>query len=108
MVVMRYHGSRLPPELPLSVLAFLAVFMASVAVFTVLLAALDIDFVTALTASATAITNVGPGLGPIIGPAGNFSTLPDTAKWILCFAMLLGRLEIFTLLLLFDPHFWRD
>lgn len=108
VVVMRYHGSRLPPELPLSVLAFLAVFMASVAVFTVLLAALDIDFVTALTASATAITNVGPGLGPIIGPAGNFSTLPDTAKWILCFAMLLGRLEIFTLLLLFDPHFWRD
>ncbi|WP_202899686.1 potassium transporter TrkG [Kordiimonas gwangyangensis] len=75
---------------------------------TILLTLLEIDFVTALTAATTAITNVGPGLGDIIGPAGNFASLPDAAKWVLSFAMLLGRLEIFTLLLLFDPHFWRD
>ncbi len=108
VVIMRYHGSRLPPDLPVSVLAFLAVFLASVIAVTILLTLLEIDFVTALTAATTAITNVGPGLGDIIGPAGNFASLPDAAKWVLSFAMLLGRLEIFTLLLLFDPHFWRD
>ncbi len=108
VVVMRYHGARLPADLPVSVLAFLAVFLASVIVVTMALALLGVDFVTALTAAATAITNVGPGLGEIIGPAGNFSSLPTAAKWVLSFAMLLGRLEIFTLLLLFDPHFWRE
>jgi len=108
VVVMRYHGSRLPADLPVSVLAFLAVFLASVIVVTVLLALLEVDFVTALTAATTAVTNVGPGLGEIVGPSGNFASLPDAAKWVLSFAMLLGRLEVFTLLLLFDPHFWRE
>lgn len=56
----------------------------------------------------TALANVGPGLGPVIGPAGNFQPLPDTAKWILSFAMLLGRLEIFTVLVLLSPAFWRE
>jgi trk system potassium uptake protein TrkH len=51
--------------------------------------------------------NVGPGVGPLIGPAGNFSTLPDGAKWILSFAMLLGRLELLTVLVLFSPQYWR-
>ena len=55
----------------------------------------------------TAITNVGPGLGPIIGPAGNFATLPDAAKWLLTLAMLAGRLEVLALLVAFDPDFWR-
>ncbi len=55
----------------------------------------------------TALSNVGPGLGPIIGPAGNFSSLPDPVKWVLAFAMLLGRLELFTVLILFMPRFWR-
>jgi trk system potassium uptake protein TrkH len=68
---------------------------------------MGLDLVTALSASATAITNVGPGLGPIVGPAGNFAVLPDAAKWILSVAMLLGRLEIFSVLILFDPEFWR-
>jgi trk system potassium uptake protein len=53
------------------------------------------------------LANVGPGLGPTIGPAGNFATLPDAAKWLLAFAMLLGRLELFTVLVLFFPQFWR-
>ncbi|GHF17614.1 Trk system potassium uptake protein [Kordiimonas sediminis] len=108
VVVMRYHGARMAPDLPISVLAFLAAFFASIAIFTLLLAMMDIDFVTALSASATAITNVGPGFGDIIGPSGNFSALPDGAKWLLCLAMLLGRLEVFTLLMLFDPQFWRE
>jgi len=108
VVVLHYHGARMPQDLPISVLAFLAAFFASTALVTLALTMMDIDFVTALSASATAITNVGPGLGEIIGPAGNFSSLPDGAKWLLSFAMLLGRLEVFTLLMLFDPHFWRD
>jgi len=107
VVPLVYGGRILPEDVPASVLAFTAVFMATVALFTVLLGAMGLDLVTALSASATAISNVGPGLGPIIGPAGNFATLPDAGKWLLSIAMLLGRLEIFTVLVLLDPQFWR-
>jgi trk system potassium uptake protein TrkH len=54
------------------------------------------------------VGNVGPGLGPIVGPAGNFAPLPDGAKWILSFGMLLGRLELFTVIVLFSRAFWRS
>ena len=67
-----------------------------------------LDFMTSLSGAASAISNVGPGLGDVIGPAGNYASLEDPAKWILSFAMLAGRLEIFTLLVLFTPVFWRD
>ncbi len=107
VVVMRYGSRILSSDIPASVLAFVAVFMATVAVFTIVLTGMGLDLMTALSASATAIANVGPGLGPIIGPAGNFAVLPDAAKWILAAAMLLGRLEIFTVLVLLDPQFWR-
>lgn len=66
------------------------------------------DFVTALTGSITALTNVGPGLGETIGPAGNFAPLGEFELWLLSFIMLLGRLEIMTVLILFTPVFWRD
>ena len=66
-----------------------------------------LDWVTALTGAATAVCNVGPGLGPIIGPVGNFASLPDSAKWLLTIGMLLGRLEILTVLVLLFPAFWR-
>ena len=71
------------------------------------LALLGLDWVTALTGAATAVCNVGPGLGPIIGPVGNFATLPDSAKWLLSLGMLLGRLEIVTVLVLLTPAYWR-
>ena len=61
-----------------------------------------------LSGSITAISNVGPGLGPVIGPLGNFASLPDAAKWILAFDMMLGRLEILTVAVLFFPSFWRN
>ncbi|WP_349357444.1 TrkH family potassium uptake protein [Stappia sp.] len=101
-----YGKTRLTPELSFSVLAFLVVYMGTVGVITLLLAAFNLDLVTALSAAATAVGNVGPGLGPIIGPAGNFAPLPDGAKWILSFAMLMGRLELFTVIVLLDPDFW--
>ena len=69
--------------------------------------ALDLDFLMIASAAVASLANVGPGLGPIIGPSGNYGSLPDAAKWILSFAMLLGRLELFTVLILFMPQFWR-
>ena len=62
----------------------------------------------AISGAATSISNVGPGLGPIIGPNGDFSSLPDISKWILTIGMILGRLELFAILVLFLPSFWRN
>ncbi|MEP0453569.1 MAG: potassium transporter TrkG, partial [Roseibium sp.] len=101
-----YGGTRLTQELSFSVLAFLVVYLGSVGVITLALSFFDLDLVTAVSAAATSVGNVGPGLGPIIGPAGNFAPLPDGAKWLLSFAMLMGRLELFTVLVLLDPDFW--
>lgn len=101
-----YGGTRLTPELSFSVLAFLVVYMGSVGIITVALSFFDLDLVTAISAAATSVGNVGPGLGPVIGPAGHFAPLPDGAKWLLSFAMLVGRLELFTILVLLDPDFW--
>ena len=67
-----------------------------------------LDFVTALSGSASAISNVGPGLGEVVGPYGNFSSLPNLSKLSLSFGMLLGRLELFAVLILFFPSFWRN
>ena len=66
------------------------------------------DFITSISGAATSISNVGPGLGSIIGPNGDFSSLPDVSKWILSVGMILGRLELFAILVLFLPSFWRN
>jgi trk system potassium uptake protein TrkH len=108
VVTLTYNGRRLPPDVPFSVVAFLAIYFFIVGLFAVIYAGMGLDFVTALSASATALGNVGPGLGDIIGPAGNFVPLPDAAKWALSFQMMLGRLELFTVLVLFRPEFWRS
>lgn len=107
MDVQNYGGIQVTREVRASILAFLAVFVGVFSVTAVVLAAMGLDFVTAMSASATAINNVGPGIGDIIGPKGNFAPLPDGAKWVLSGAMLLGRLELFTVLILFEPDFWR-
>jgi trk system potassium uptake protein len=83
------------------------VYAAAVGVLALCLGAMDLDLVTSLSGAATALGNVGPGLGTIIGPVGNFAPLPDGAKWLLAFGMLLGRLELFTILVLLTPRFWR-
>ena len=75
---------------------------------TVLLGVTGLDFITSLSGAATAISNVGPGLGPVIGPEGSFAPLTNTAKWVLSAGMLLGRLELFTILVLVVPAFWRS
>ncbi|MGQ9366613.1 TrkH family potassium uptake protein [Azospirillum sp. ST 5-10] len=105
---LHYNNKPVDADTMVSVMSFGFVYIALTFILMVLLAALGLDLVTALTGAATAIGNVGPGLGPIIGPAGNFAPLPDTAKWLLSAGMLLGRLEFFTVLVLFNPAFWRQ
>ena len=78
------------------------------ALITALLSLNGLDFITSISGAATSISNVGPGLGSIIGPTGNFSQLPDASKWILSLGMILGRLELFAILVLFLPSFWRN
>lgn len=108
VVTLIYNRRRLPDDVPFSVVAFLAIYMTTVGVFTVILSAMGLDLTTSLSAAASAVGNVGPGLGDIIGPSGNYSGLPVTAKWVLALAMLLGRLELFTVLVLLRPEFWRS
>ncbi|MEZ5778264.1 MAG: TrkH family potassium uptake protein [Paracoccaceae bacterium] len=103
----RYDGQPVHDDVLSSVMAFLGVFVVSLGMIAVLLALTGLDFVTSISGAATAIANIGPGLGEIIGPAGNFAALNDTAKWILSAAMLLGRLELLVVLVLFLPRFWR-
>lgn len=90
-----------------SVLSFFFIFGVCFALLAMALGMMGLDYVTAISSAATAIANVGPALGDITGPSGNFQTLPDSAKWLMAFGMLLGRLELFTVLVLFVPTFWR-
>lgn len=106
LVVLKMSGRVVPERAIAGVSAFFATYIASFALIALCLAALGVDLVTAFSATAAAINNLGPGLGEV-GPAVNFGGLPIAAKWLLSFAMLLGRLEIFTLFVLFTPIFWR-
>lgn len=103
----RYDGRLVPENVLSSVIAFFMMFMVSLAVFAILLGFTGLDLITSISGAATALANVGPGLGPEIGPAGNFSGLNDAAKWILIAAMLVGRLELMSVYVLFSVSFWR-
>jgi trk system potassium uptake protein TrkH len=102
------HGQPLTDEIMASVVAFSLIFAVTVGVAAILLAALGNDFVTSFSAAATATANVGPGIGSVVGPSQNFASLSDPSKWVICAAMLFGRLEIFTVLIVLTPAFWRD
>jgi trk system potassium uptake protein TrkH len=102
-----YAGRLLPDDIVGSVVVFFALFFASYGALTIGLMTFGLDFLTSASGAVAALANIGPGLGDIIGPAGNFSSLPDGAKWLLAFGMLLGRLELFTVVILFMPQFWR-
>ena len=107
VIKQQYNGHNLDEEIVRSILTLSFFFGITIGAVALGLALLGLDWITALTGAATAVCNVGPGLGPIIGPAGNFSSLPDAAKWLLSIGMLLGRLEILTVLVLFTPTFWK-
>ncbi len=103
-----YDGHEVPSDIVLSVTAFLGLYLVTWFALSVALSATGLGFQTSVSAAATALTNVGPGLGPIIGPSGTFGALPDISKWLLAGGMLVGRLELFTLFVLVTPRFWRD
>ncbi len=103
-----YNGRIISDEIVASSVAFSFIFLATLAVVAAVLALLGLDLTTSLTGAATALANVGPGLGDTIGPAGNFQPLPDAAKWVLMVAMLLGRLELLSVFVMFSPQFWRS
>jgi len=91
-----------------SLIGFSLAFFATIAFIATCLAGFDLDFMTSLTAAMSAVSNVGPGLGPLIGPTGSFTALPDAAKWLLAGGMLIGRLEVMTLVVLCSRRFWQS
>jgi trk system potassium uptake protein TrkH len=103
----RYRNQVVPDETVRSVLGFFFLFFATFAVSASLLSFIGLDTVTAVSGAATTLANVGPGLGPLIGPAGSFQPLPDAAKWVMTANMLIGRLEIMVMLVMLAPGFWR-
>ena len=103
----RYEGRPITADVLGSVMAFFLFFIATLGLLSVALALTGLDFTTAISGAATALGNIGPGLGDTIGPAGNFSSLNDTAKWLLSAAMLCGRLELLAVYTILTVNFWR-
>ena len=106
--VLKYNQSPVDDKFTASIISFIYMYLVIFFVITALLSLTGLDFITSISGAATSISNVGPGLGSTIGPNGNFSSLPDISKWILSFGMILGRLELFAILVLFLPSFWRN
>ncbi len=103
---LRYDQRTVDPEVLSSVMGFFFVFVASMAVWAVLLSLTGLDTITSISGAVATLANVGPGLGEVIGPAGNYASLDNLAKWILSAGMLLGRLEFMSVLVLLTPMFW--
>ena len=103
----KYENNNVDDKFLASIMSFIFLYILIFFIITALLSTSGLNFITSLSAAATSISNVGPGLGDIIGPNGNFSQLSDVSKWILSLAMILGRLELFAVLVLFIPSFWR-
>ena len=106
--IIKYNQSSIDEKFISSIISFIFFYIVIFLILTALLSLTGLDFVTAISGAATSISNVGPGLGSEIGPNSNFSSLPDVSKWILSLGMILGRLELFAILVLFLPSFWRN
>ena len=106
--VLKYDQNPIDNKFISSIISFIYMYLIIFFLITSLLTLTGLDFVTSISGAATSISNVGPGLGSMIGPNSNFSSLPDVSKWILSVGMILGRLELFAILVLFLPSFWRN
>lgn len=106
IIPVRYNGKAVTQDIAFNVLAFFIIYVTIFALGTIIMAATGIDFMTAIGATATSLGNIGPGIGTV-GPVDNFAHLPSASKWVLSFLMLLGRLELFTVIILFTPYFWN-
>ncbi len=105
--LIKYDRSNINDKFMMSIISFIYLYIIIFFIITALLSLTGLNFITSISAAATSISNVGPGLGDTIGPNGNFSALSNISKWILSFAMILGRLELFAILVLFIPSFWK-
>ncbi len=108
VTITKYNNQKISEEYLNSVIVFIFSFLFIFFIMALLLSISGLDFLTAISGAASAISNVGPGLGDMIGPNGNYKEIPDLSKWILSLGMLLGRLELFAVLVLFFPSFWRN
>ena len=108
VVVSYYNQKPIPENVAESVMGFFFLYIFSFAVIACLLGGLGLDLITAISGAASAIGNVGPGLGDIIGPSGTYQSIPELGKLFLCAGMILGRLEIFAILVMFSPLFWKN
>ena len=106
--VLRYQGQTIRREIVTTVLGFVCLYVLTNTLLSVALTFTGLDLQTSMSAAASAIANVGPGIGPLIGPGGSYASLPDSAKLLLCFGMIAGRLEILTVLVLFTGRFWKN
>jgi len=106
--IIKYEGNKVDDKFMASIISFIYLYIIIFFSITTLLSLSGLDFITSISGAATSISNVGPGLGSMIGPNGNFAALPDVSKWILSLGMILGRLELFAILVLFLPSFWRN
>tara|TARA_Y100000992_G_C21244479_1_gene482531 strand:- start:27 stop:1475 length:1449 start_codon:yes stop_codon:yes gene_type:complete len=108
VIITKYNNYKISDDFIRSVIIFIFSFLFIFLIIAMLLSISGLDFVTSISGAASSISNVGPGLGEIIGPDGNYQSLPNLSKWILAIGMLLGRLELFAVLVLFFPSFWRN
>ena len=108
IIITKYNNQKISDNFMNSVIIFIFSFLFIFLIIAMLLSISGLDFLSAISGAASAISNVGPGLGDMIGPNGNYKSVPDLSKWILAVGMLLGRLELFAVLVLFFPSFWRN
>ena len=108
VIISKYNNQKISDNFINSVIIFIFTFLFIFLIIAMLLSISGLDFITSISGAASSISNVGPGLGDIIGPNGNYKDIPDLSKWILSIGMLLGRLELFAVLVLFFPSFWRN
>ena len=106
--ILKYDQNPIDNKFISSIISFIYLYLIIFFLLAVMLSLTGLDFVTSISGAATSISNVGPGLGSTIGPNGDFSSIPNISKWILCLGMILGRLELFAILVLFLPSFWRN
>jgi trk system potassium uptake protein TrkH len=106
IITVRLNGNAVSPEITSNVLGFIMIYLTIYVISTFVMGLVGVDFVTALGGVATSLGNIGPGFGSL-GPVNHFAHLPSTGKWFLSFLMLLGRLELFTVLILITPYFWN-
>ena len=107
IINLRYNNSNVDDKLIASIVSFVYLYILIFFVLASLLTLTGLDFTTSISGAASSLSNVGPGLGSEIGPNSNYSSLPEQSKWLLSLGMIMGRLEIFAILIVFLPSFWR-